>query len=454
MPERAPPRRSSTVRFAAKLAVVAVVVCVAVYFITLADLQRSLKHSLDRLHAAGVPATWAQMAPGPVPDEENAAVLYEQASVGLKVSRWEQGLLASFVRGDTQGDLGKLHEVEQIIARERLALELLERATGRRGCRFQLSKQVSLGPGDYMLLNALRSCGYLLAADAISAASRGDTAGALAAYRTAVRLSEQTSYPNVSYFFTGARIRMAAMHALRQFLEHSELSSATCESLFRQLQASDLNAALRAATYNDAFRALWRFEAVERHAHQTRLLLAGEKDAWHVIRISWGTRLYLSPLAKQLRLKEEIVRIALMEQDLALVEEPYRDMIPQWPALRKAYDRLPRYYMMPTGPLSDPDTALLRDDAIADCGAMQIALALKAYHANSGAYPDSLDALRTHPGWKLPQDPFSGKAFGYRRKSAGFVLYSWGEDLDDDRGRPIDPRSYPPDGDLVWEFKR
>ena len=470
MPEREPPRHSSGIRFAAKLAVVAVVVCVAVYFTILADLQRTLKHSLDRLHAAGVPATWAQTTPGPVPDEENGAVLYEQAFAGLRVSPREHNLLAQFARGDPSRDPEALRQnVEQIIARERPALELLKRGARKPGCRIPLSERVTLIPGDRTLLIALRTCGDLLAADAVSAANRGDTEEVLAACRTALRLSEQASYSDVGYFFTGARMRMRAMDALRQVLERSELDPATYESLFRQLSASDLNAALRAATYNDAYRALWRFEAVERQRDQARLLLADQKDAWHVIRISWGARLYLSPLAKQLRLKEEIVRIGLMEQDLALAEQPYRDLKDQWPALRKRYDRLPRYYMMPTGPLSDLEAALVRDDAVAISGAMQIALALKAYRAKFGAYPGSLDALRTYPGgtwaasdtlrsriqrWAVPEDPFSGKAFAYRRKGAGFVLYSWGEDLDDDGGRLSAPGRYPPDGDMVWEYRR
>ena len=39
---------------------------------------------------------------------------------------------------------------------------------------------------------------------------------------------------------------------------------------------------------------------------------------------------------------------------------------------------------------------------------------------------------------------------------AGFLLYSWGEDLKDDGGRPVPdpPRTYPPDGDIVWTFEK
>jgi hypothetical protein len=84
--------------------------------------------------------------------------------------------------------------------------------------------------------------------------------------------------------------------------------------------------------------------------------------------------------------------------------------------------------------------------------AAQVMLALEAYHTTRGQYPDSLAGLRTYPGWKLPIDPYSGKDFKYRRNGKGYILYSYGEDFDDDGGRPA--RSFGLDGDLVWTVER
>jgi hypothetical protein len=105
---------------------------------------------------------------------------------------------------------------------------------------------------------------------------------------------------------------------------------------------------------------------------------------------------------------------------------------------------------------TNEQAALRCERALAIGNAMQVALALKAYHAKHRVYPERLDALRQYPGWKLPEDPFSGKDFGYRRHGLGFVLYSWGDDLDDDKGRPLGTpgtaSNIVPDGDIVWEF--
>jgi len=72
-----------------------------------------------------------------------------------------------------------------------------------------------------------------------------------------------------------------------------------------------------------------------------------------------------------------------------------------------------------------------RDRATASLRAAAIALSLKAYYADHGAYPDSLSALEAD-GWTLPADPFGGGPYHYRREGDGFVVWSIGPDVDDD----------------------
>jgi hypothetical protein len=61
--------------------------------------------------------------------------------------------------------------------------------------------------------------------------------------------------------------------------------------------------------------------------------------------------------------------------------------------------------------------------------------AVKRYRQQRGAYPPSLEALRSELG-EMILDPFTGKPFVYRVDSKrGFQLYSVGENLTDDGGR-------------------
>jgi hypothetical protein len=90
---------------------------------------------------------------------------------------------------------------------------------------------------------------------------------------------------------------------------------------------------------------------------------------------------------------------------------------------------------------------------VAQLDLARVALLLKAYRAEHGSYPESLSALAKSDGKPLPGDPFSGKSFIYRKDGAGFVLYSWGEDLKDDGGAPPPPDSVKK-GDIVVKVTR
>jgi hypothetical protein len=90
------------------------------------------------------------------------------------------------------------------------------------------------------------------------------------------------------------------------------------------------------------------------------------------------------------------------------------------------------------------------------------ALALQAWRAEHGRYPDALDALVPDVLEALPPDPFGRGPLNYRRDGDKYVLYSAGPDGADDGGHPAVWRdeetgelrynTCSPDsrGDLVW----
>ncbi|MBI5091089.1 MAG: hypothetical protein HZB26_01435 [Candidatus Hydrogenedentes bacterium] len=95
--------------------------------------------------------------------------------------------------------------------------------------------------------------------------------------------------------------------------------------------------------------------------------------------------------------------------------------------------------------------AQARDEAF--LALTRVGLALELYHAQNGAYPTSLDAIAPILGGHVPVDPFTGQPLGYKPSGQSFVLYSVGQDLVDDGGKPgyndgggLDYRT----GDIVW----
>jgi hypothetical protein len=70
-----------------------------------------------------------------------------------------------------------------------------------------------------------------------------------------------------------------------------------------------------------------------------------------------------------------------------------------------------------------------RDDTIAELGRTRVILAVHTYKQRFGQYPDTLKECGTRLGWELPQDPFSGGDFKYRRRGEGFDIYSEGRNF-------------------------
>jgi hypothetical protein len=66
---------------------------------------------------------------------------------------------------------------------------------------------------------------------------------------------------------------------------------------------------------------------------------------------------------------------------------------------------------------------------------LRLALALSAYRADHGKYPEKLDALAPKYLPTVPGDLFSGGALVYRLTDTGYLLYSVGVNGKDDSGR-------------------
>lgn len=83
----------------------------------------------------------------------------------------------------------------------------------------------------------------------------------------------------------------------------------------------------------------------------------------------------------------------------------------------------------------------------AQMGLMQVGLTVEQYHAQHGAYPQTLDII----GGGLPLDPYTGQPFVYEPGTNDFTLYSA-------RGTMVSAEEYSPcidsNGNIVWRHKK
>jgi len=86
-------------------------------------------------------------------------------------------------------------------------------------------------------------------------------------------------------------------------------------------------------------------------------------------------------------------------------------------------------------------------------GMARLAVALARHREDKGAFPQTLEGLAPRYLAAIPRDPFRGQAFDYRIVDGAAKLWVWGEDGDNDAGRPV-PDDMDEDGDIVWTVNR
>lgn len=78
----------------------------------------------------------------------------------------------------------------------------------------------------------------------------------------------------------------------------------------------------------------------------------------------------------------------------------------------------------------------------------RLGLAAAVYHSDHGKYPEKLDALTPKYITEIPIDPFSGKPLKMKTVKDGLILYSIGNDLEDDQGVAYDRETE--EGDIAF----
>lgn len=449
-------RRSSTLGFAVKIVVGILVVVAAVYMLLEAELQRALKARLDRLHALGVPKTWAELAPPLIPDQDNAALLYQRAFDQPKMSRNDAMLVLEFLRRSPAERKAQLPQMQAILAKSRVRLELVRQAASRPRCRFPAdwgSSPYETGldwpPASPWI--AMRQEARVLEADALVAAQVGETERAVNSCRAGIRMSRHAGeHPTTIGFLVGTAIEAITLKTLARVLQEADFGAGQCKVLFDELEGPDLGTSFRNVLRTDTYETLWAFDLAEKEPGRAREIVVSCWEASNPGRAADVlAALYLSRAGRLVRLREEIAYADLVEHLFAIAAKPPAQGVRECVAASGRMEKLPSYYLITDALGYEFPIARAYYRAVGHRSALQVALALEAYHTRRGAYPDSLAALRDYPGWELPNDLYSGKPFVYRGEGDGYLLYSWGDDLDDDGGRAF--AHFGMDGDWVWQ---
>ncbi|HUT73226.1 MAG TPA: hypothetical protein VM221_00120 [Armatimonadota bacterium] len=416
--------------------------------------ERDLARAMNQIAATGAPVKLTQLARPPIPDAQNAAIVYQRAFAALKLSDNDKGLLRQGLSGKSSlADPAIAERARGILQRNADALRLIHSASTMPRCDFRLDW--SKGNGVALpQLGQLRMCSRLLCVESAMLLREGHVDDALAASAANCRLARAAEEPNLLGPLTEYSIIGMAVKSLADILHDSQPAASMCRLVAGDIASMDLVPSYVAALKGNRVMGISIFDSFRPSRDPLRAVAefaSGEKGRgrhWSSPRSSAFTGWWLAT--------DELTYLQLMARVVREGSLPYRKVVTIHPRVEDSVETLPR---MPPRLV----TALLipafsnchraRDRAIAHLGLARIALLLKAYRADHGGYPTSLEELARAEGRALPTDPFSGKPFVYRRDGAGFLIYSWGPNLKDDKGTPPPPA--PPgskrrdEGDIV-----
>jgi hypothetical protein len=380
--------------------------------------KREIERELAAIRAKGEPTSLVEAAPPPVPDAENAAVVFEKAFAVMAAN--------------------------ELPSENAEAMRLAREAMKRPRCRFDLD--YTAGPAMVTPhLAKLRHLARLFSSKALLNAHNGlpdkaaESVGSI--FGLARALDEE---PLLISNLVGIAISGIGLDALERIEREAPLSDPARREVLKHLAQLDARGPV------------------------TRGLVA-ERGAVHG---------YVQALIREGRIPgmgvDPDLQRAMASNPHMIVEENARFLremtkaieasrMPSWKALRKF-----KLIEMRLGSLSPEEAPLsaqlfspvcathVRGVRLTACrDAAVIGLSCELYKSRHGKYPDKLGRLAPEFLDKLPPDPFTGRPFVYRRKGegdgAGFIVYSVGDNLKDDGG--VEKRSWDKN-DIAWEGGR
>ena len=440
-------RRRAGALLAGSIVLLAVLIHSAVNIYALAKVREEMR----RIEERGEPTSLAELVREPVPDDQNAASVYERA---FAILRANQGGLREVVllHDESPPSLGAEKKISRGDAQEYLAeaselFQLLHEARSRPQCDFKVDyTEWARAPEVRHLLN-LRTCVQLLSVKAALELEQGQkekalatvldgfaTAGASAGGRCMVSSLIRISCDNIMLdrlesVLVDIEVAEQDYQALYEWLHNEreasvvDLEGERCFVMAQYGGTEEESLGLLFESFDDTDSSSWLLDPAN--------YLEGRIKGWYL-----GS--YLHRPLLNLEYSRFLGKMAELIKADRLSYWEYKQMsefsVGDMPGAGSEF-----------GTIVPAVLAALTREAMLDArlGAAELALAVRMYRSKSGNYPSRLDELVPSIIDELPLDPFSGKSYVYRREGDDCIVYSLGENAEDDDGAREN-------GDIVW----
>ena len=443
-----------TVKILKVIAIILVVLGV-IYAIAVSVSSSKLRQAYADLEKDGRPMEPADVIPPKVPDTENAALLYESATLLLKAQPAAgENLLEDlgdisdkFIKESLDPD--KLDEFKQLIRQDVVtqALSIIAQGTRRDSCRFDLNYDDGL----FTLLphlSGLRNFTRILSAKAYLEAKTGNPNTAWDMLTTQLKFADalRTEPVLVSKLVRMAMIRLSCetITKLCEIAPPNAQQSSDIQSLLKDLD--DIRPLINSIDAERLLIGEWVFNLSKDEMYTTNLQLYttnlqynDEDDTGLLPKL-----IIFGITFKPIFLADRAAYLRFMHDGTRFLERPYS---PEQGEVMEEGVQKKRYVVTK---ILTPAIFRIKEihcEMIAQLRIARAGLALLQYKQTEDTFPATLEALKL----KNINDPFSDGQLLYKTQGQGFVLYSVGPDQKDNNGSPRQKKQKE-DWDIVWHF--
>lgn len=396
------------------------VIAFTAYRLTVANMIRA---ELARIHNAGYPTEAADLLPDPRKPASSQSQQYQRGMDALVIDPAQELMLPLFnnttlpkpgvvIDADTAG------RIEKFLYENAAAMDHFKQASIR-------SAGSGMDWGEHLAahLGHLRRASKLLELEIALACYEADSQRAMESMRTMIRLGQVVDNEPVVM----ARVYQAAVYthaagALNRMLFHFNLSRAQLEELQDLVRRMDNPQGLARALAGQRCEGIMLFDEPVELGHP----LASRPIELVQLRLLKWTGLYDLDRLTYLRLMERYVDAAERRALLDFNEIELRASLPGYCMVTRSI--APNLKSVLVGEM--------QTQAILELTALS--LALKLYQRDRGSMPERLEDLVPEKVRRIPQDPFTRQAMIYHRIPEGALIYSTGQDKQDNGGVELD----------------
>lgn len=431
----------------------------------------AVRRELAPLEAAGFPTRMEQVTPAAIPEEDNAAPLYNAAFKALKEqprSEFEGDDVGGISSTNLFGQLGQAavailkapddaeaaNNFENLVRDPRVAefLSGIKRASALPGYRQEID--YTKGPEIRLphLDDNYMTASHILAALALQQMRKGDTDAAWRTIEMSFRFANALrDQPFIISQLVRLSQQMIAINAMKDLAEVSAPPDEVSQRIQKQLSLYDGEKSMALALNGERIlMGEWAFSRPRPDLSKWVSILSGLSNE------DQKTPYFLKALALfpySSRWSAALFGPLVMPWDYALYLKTMHAMLAEpfsneTVTEDQSFEKLPAYGVLTR--LIVSNLSGCRSRALYGDGASMVGLlGLKAidYKKEHGAFPRDLQEL----GAQDLVDLCTGKPLVYRPEPNGFLLYSVGPDLTDDGGREYDHKKKK--GDIVWRYQ-